>query len=331
MSQKLNVIVLLMLSVTIGATTAPTTAPTHLTVAADGSGDYKTVQDAIDAFPAYPACPCTIHILPGIYKQRVTIPRIKPHIRLIGDDAATTILTFDLGAPDLGPDGKPIGTFGTPTVKILADDFIAKNITFENTFGNHGQALAVEVAGDRDAFDHCRFLGWQDTLFADSNGRNYFRDCYIAGHVDFIFGKSTAVFDHCEIRSHAHGYLTAASTEPQMPYGFVFLDCKLTGDPGLKPQTVLLGRPWRPAAATAFIRCEMGDQIRPAGWFNWDKPEREKTARYAEFGNTGPGADTGKRVGWARQLTAAEAASFTVENILSGNDHWQPLSEKVGP
>jgi pectinesterase len=323
-----NFISVIIVLVTFSMAAAPATLPSHITVASDGSGDFKTVQDAIDSIPAYPAQPYTIHILPGVYKQRVTVPRIKPHLRFVGDDAAKTILTFDLGATNLGPDGKPIGTFKTPTVSLLGDDFIATNITFENTFGNHGQALAVEIAGDRVAFDKCRFLGWQDTIFADSNGRNYFRDCFIAGHVDFIFGKSTAVFDHCEIRSHDHGYLTAASTDAQTPFGFVFLDCKLTADPGVKPQSVFLGRPWRAAAATAFIRCEMGDQIKPAGWSNWDKPEREKTARYAEYANTGVGADLTRRVPWARELTADEARAYTVEHILNGSDHWQPLVDR---
>ncbi len=298
-----------------------------MTISADGRGDYKTIQDAVDAIPYGPAQACTIHILPGIYKQRITVPRIKPHVRFIGDDAAATVLTFDLGATQIGSDGKPIGTFATPSVSILADDFIARNITFENTFGNHGQALALEVAGDRDAFDHCRLLGWQDTLFADSHGRNYFRDCFIAGHVDFIFGKSTAVFDHCEIRSHAHGYLTAASTDVRTPFGFVFLDCKLTADPDVKLGEVLLGRPWRDAAATAFIRCEMGEQINPLGWSNWDKPAREKTARYSEYASTGPGGGMSHRVNWAKTLSDEDAKAYTLSNILGGSDHWDPLAD----
>jgi pectinesterase len=306
--------------------TQPATLPSTITIKADGSGDFRTIQDAIDAIPAYPAGTFTLHILPGIYKQRLTISRLKPRICFLGDDAATTIITFNTGANDLGPDGKPIGTFRTPTVSLNGNDFVAKNITFENTYGNRGQALAAEVSGDRVAFDHCRFLGWQDTLFADSHGRNYYRDCYIEGHVDFIFGKSTAVFDHCEIRSKAHGYLTAASTDPQTLFGLVFLDCKLTADPDVKAGSVLLGRPWRPYAATAFIRCDMGSHIRPEGWFNWDKPEREKTARYIEYASTGPGGDTSKRVKWATQLTDEQAKQYTVENILGGSDHWVPLA-----
>lgn len=306
------------------AATQPTTLPSHITVSPDGSGMFKTLQEAIDAIPAYPRFTYDVHILPGTYNQQVTIPRIKPHIRLWGDDPATTILTFNLGAPMHGPDGKPIGTFATPSVRFLSDDVTAENITFQNTFGPHGQALAAEVAGDRVAFNNCRFLGWQDTLFADSSGRNYFHDCYIEGHVDFIFGKSTAVFDSCEIRSKNKGYLTAASTEQRNPYGYVFLHCKLTADGEVKPATVYLGRPWRAYGATAFIDCQMGPHIRPEGWFNWKNPDNEKTARYAEFGNTGPGSDTSKRVHWARQLTPDEVAQYTVTTILCGPDGWIP-------
>jgi pectinesterase len=306
------------------STTAPTTLPAEVTVAQDGSGMFKTLQAAIDAIPAYPRFTYDIHILPGKYVQQVTIPRIKPHIRIWGDDPATTILSFSLGASMPGPDGKPMGTFATPSVRVLADAIVCKNITFENTLGPHGQALAIEVAGDRVAFDNCRFLGWQDTMFADSSGRNYFHKCYIEGHVDFIFGKSTAVFDSCEIRSKEKGYLTAASTEQWSPFGYVFLHCKLTADDNVKPASVYLGRPWRPYGATAFIECDMGPHIRPEGWFNWKIPANEKTARYAEYNNTGPGSDTSKRVGWAHQLSADEAAKYDIAKVLAGSDGWVP-------
>ncbi len=305
-------------------TTAPAILPSQITVAADGSGMFRTVQEAVDAIPAYPHHSYSIHILPGIYKQQVTVPRLKSSISIWGDDPATTVLTFDLGTPMFGPDHKPIGTFATPSVRILADDFTAKNITFQNTFGLHGQALAIEIAGDRVAFDNCRFLGWQDTVFADSDGRNYFHNCYIEGHVDFIFGKSTAVFDSCEIRSKAKGYLTAASTEQGTRWGYVFLHCRLTADEGVPDGSVYLGRPWRPFAATAFIDCWMGPHIRPAGWFNWKNPANEKTARYAEYGNTGPGANISKRAPWARQLSQTEATEYTVLDILAGWEGWVP-------
>jgi len=310
----------------------PYNVPTQITIKPDGTGNYKTIQDAIDAIPAYGYEIYSLHILPGTYKQLITIPRVKPHIRFVGNDAAITILTFDLGANMPGKDGKPIGTYATPSVRVLADDFSARNITFENSLGPHGQALAIEIAGDRDMFDRCRFLGWQDTIFADSNGRNYFRNCYIEGHVDFIFGKSTAVFESCEIHSKGAGYLTAASTEQQVPFGYVFFNCKLTADACVQKASVFLGRPWRPYAATAFINCEMGKQIKPEGWFNWKKPEREKTSRYAEAGSTGPGGDMSQRVPWAKTLTPDEAQSPTVKNILAGTDGWVPaLPDSASP
>jgi pectinesterase len=326
MLQSIRLLLVLAIpAVSLGAvTTQPATLPSIITVAADGSGLFPTVQAAVDAIPAYPRQGYEIHIQAGRYEEQVTVPRIKPHIRFRGDDAATTVLSFGLGAPMPGPDGKPIGTFATPSVRILADDFDARNITFENTFGPHGQALAIEVAGDRVSFDKCRFLGWQDTIFADSSGRNYFHDCYIEGHVDFIFGKSTAVFDSCEIHSKGPGYLTAASTEPQIRFGYVFLNCKLTADGSVKKGSVYLGRPWRPGAATAFINCTMGEHIRPEGWNNWKNPDNEKTSRYAEFGSTGPGGDMSQRVPWAKQLTADESAAYTVRTILARDDDWIP-------
>lgn len=309
----------------------PTTypVPADITIAPDGSGTYKTIQEAIDAIPAYGYQTYTLHIRPGTYKEQLVIPRVKPHIRFVGEDAATTILTYDIGANALGPNGKPLGTYMTPSTRVLADDFLAANITFENSLGPRGQALAIEVAGDRDVFYNCRFIGWQDTIFVDSNGRNYFRDCYIEGHVDFIFGKSTAVFENCRIHSKGAGYITAASTEPQSPWGYVFINCKLTADASVKPGSVNLGRPWRPYAATAFIGCEMGEHIAPAGWNNWKQPERERTSRYAESGSTGPGGDISQRVPWAKKLTTEDSQSITAASILAGADGWQPAGPSI--
>jgi pectin methylesterase-like acyl-CoA thioesterase len=307
-----------------GFCAVPATLPSHFIVAQDGSGTFKTVQEAIDAIPAYPHFDYDIHILPGVYKEQVTLSRTRSNVHIWGDDPAKTILTFGLGANMPGPDGKPMGTFATPSTRILSDNVSIENITFQNSLGPHGQALAIEIAGDRVAFNNCRFLGWQDTIFADSSGRNYFHDCYVEGHVDFIFGKSTAVFDHCEIRSKEKGYLTAPSTPQYVAFGYVFLHCKLTADSTVKDGSVYLGRPWRPYGATAFIDCEMGAQIRPEGWFNWKNPDNEKTARYAEYGNTGPGADKSKRVAWGRQLTADEVSRYSVTNVLCGSDGWIP-------
>ena len=293
-----------------------------LTVAADGSGQYKTVQEAIMVVPVGSATnPVVIRIKPGTYKELIYVQREKRFFRLVGEDAATTVLTFDLNANLLGKDGKPIGTFRTPSTLIDADDFTAENLTFENSAGAVGQALAIRIDGDRVTFRRCRFLGWQDTILAN-RGRHYFEDCYIAGHVDFIFGAATCFFERCQIHCLKSGYITAASTPEEQRFGFVFANCKITGAaPDVK---TFLGRPWRPYSATTFLNTEMSDVVRPAGWDNWQKPEREQTARYAEFHSTGPGASPTERAKWSRQLSAEEAKGITAETVLRGADGWNP-------
>ena len=259
------------------------------TVAPNGDGQFKSIQDAINAAPQTTSStkPCTIRIKPGIYNEKLYVQREKRFVRLVGEDAAKTILTYNLNANILGDDGKPIGTFRTPSTVIDADDFTAENLTFENSAGPVGQALAIRIDGDRATFRKCRFLGWQDTILAN-RGRHYFEDCYIAGHVDFIFGGATVFFERCHIHCLRNGYITAASTPIEQPFGFVFSHCKITGEtPEVK---TYLGRPWRAFAGTIFLNTEMSDVVRPVGWHNWDKPDREKTSRYAEFKSTGPGA-----------------------------------------
>jgi pectinesterase len=302
-------------------------AQTELVVAADGSGKYKTVQEAVMAVPAgSPDNPVVIRIKPGTYKELIYVQREKRFFRLVGEDAAKTVLTYDLNANLTGRDGKPIGTFRTPTAQIDADDFTAENITFENSAGPVGQALAIRVDGDRVVFRNCRFLGWQDTIFLN-RGRHYFENCYIEGHVDFIFGAATVFFERCHIHCLRDGYVTAASTPDNVPYGFVFSHCRITGaSPEVK---TYLGRPWRAYSSAIFLHTEMSDVVRPVGWHNWNFPEREKTARYAEFGSTGAGARPQARAPWARQLTKAEARSITVERVLGGADGWHPRTGKT--
>ncbi len=297
-------------------------APIELVVAADGSAKYKTIQEAVMAVPAGTAdSPVVIRVKPGTYKELVYVQREKRFFRLVGEDASKTVITYNLNANLTGLDGKPIGTFRTPTAQIDADDFTAENITFENSAGPVGQALAIRVDGDRAVFRNCRFLGWQDTIFIN-RGRQYFENCYIEGHVDFIFGAATAFFERCHIHALKDGYLTAASTPDYEPYGFVFSHCKITGaSPTVKSY---LGRPWRAYSAVTFIDTEMSEVVRPEGWHNWNFPEREKTSRYAEFGSTGPGGNTSARVAWARRLTKAEAKSITPERVLAGSDGWNP-------
>jgi pectinesterase len=297
-------------------------APVELVVAADGSAKYKTIQEAVMAVPAGTAdSPVVIRIKPGTYKELVYVQREKRFFRLVGEDASKTVVTFNLNANLTGLDGKPIGTFRTPTAQIDADDFTAENITFENSAGPVGQALAIRVDGDRAVFRNCRFLGWQDTIFIN-RGRQYFENCYVEGHVDFIFGAATAFFERCHIHALKDGYLTAASTPDYEPFGFVFSRCKITGAaPAVK---TYLGRPWRAYSAVTFLDTEMSEVVRPEGWHNWNFPEREKTARYAESGSMGTGGNTSARVNWARKLTKAEVKAITPERVLAGSDGWNP-------
>lgn len=300
-------------------------AETTVTVAADGSGQFTKVQDAIMSVPNGTAeNPVFIRIKPGTYKELIYLQREKRFFHLVGEDAKTktTILTYDLHANLPGNDGKPIGTFRTPSVTIDADDFTAENLTFENSAGPVGQALAIRVDGDRAAFRNCRFLGNQDTILLN-RGRQYFEHCYIEGTTDFIFGGATAFFEDCDIHCLKSSYITAAATPDFQPFGFVFRNCRVTAEPGVE---MYLGRPWRDYAAVTFLNCELPAAIRPAGWHNWDQPKRESTARYAEAGNTGPGADTKSRVKWARQLLQDEVADITPEKVLKGDDNWKPTS-----
>ncbi len=301
---------------------ASATAATEIVVAQDGSGKFNTVQEAIMSVPAGTADnPVLIRIKPGTYKELLYIQHEKRFFRLIGEDAKKTILTFDLHAHIVGQDGKPIGTFRTPSTVIDADDFIAENITFANSAGPVGQALAIRVDGDRAVFRNCRFLGWQDTMFLN-RGRQYFENCYIEGHVDFIFGAATAFFEKCHIHCLRNGYITAASTYDYLEYGFVFSNCKITGEADVK---TYLGRPWRDYSAATYLNTDMSDVVRPEGWQNWNLPAREKTARYAEFNSKGAGANPKARVAWSKQLTKEQAKLITAKKILAGKDGWDPL------
>lgn len=296
-------------------------AETTITVAADGSGQFTKVQDAIMSVPDGTADNHVfLRIKPGTYKEPIYVQREKRFFHLVGEDPTTTVLTYDLHANMLDKDGKPIGTFRTPSTTIDADDFTAENLTFENTAGPVGQALAIRVDGDRAVFRNCRFLGNQDTIFLN-RGRQLFDRCYIEGTTDFVFGGATAYFVDCDVHCLASSYITAAATPDFQPFGFVFRNCRITAAPGVK---MYLGRPWRGHSAVTFLSTELPAAIRGEGWHNWDRPEREKTVRYAEFGSSGPGANPSARVKWARQLSEAEADAITPDTVLTGNDNWQP-------
>jgi pectinesterase len=316
----------------------PQTAETayDAVVAFDGSGTHTTVQAAVNAAPARAtaAKPYRILIKSGVYKEHVVVPVDKPFLQLLGEpgEAAATVITMDTNVKTPLPGnaaGQSLTTADSATVLVQASDFTAANLTFENTTTREAkvQALACYVTGDRAVFRRCRFLGWQDTLRADAppgkSARQYFRECEITGHVDFIYAAGTAVFDRCRIRARADGYITAASTGETTRFGYVFLDCQITAGPEVV-KGVYLGRPWRPFAAVAFLRCELAAPIREEGWHNWGKAANETTARFSEYKSSGPGANPAARVPWSHQLTDDEAKAYTVRNVLGGADGWDP-------
>lgn len=293
-------------------------------VATDGSGDFTRVQDAIDAVPNLRRNRTCIFIKSGTYKEKLLLPSTKTNVTFIGESAENTILTFDDYASKQNSFGENIGTSGSASFFIYGDGFEARNITFENAAGPVGQAVAVRIDGDRVRFENCRFLGNQDTLYPNGReSRQYYKNCYIEGTVDFIFGPSTAVFDSCRIFCKRDGYITAASTDEHQPYGFVFRHCVIEGS--APENSVYLGRPWRPYARTVFLECELGGLIRAEGWHNWRNPEKEKTAYYAEYNNSGPGFQPEKRVAWAHILSEAEAGRYTLDTIFGD---WDTAGER---
>ncbi|MDD3077491.1 MAG: pectinesterase family protein [Paludibacter sp.] len=282
-------------------------------VALDGSGNFTTIQAAVDACKAFPSFSVSIFIKNGIYKEKVVVPACNTHLRLIGESADKTILSWDdfFDKIDRGRNS----TFYTYTLKVEADDFRAENITIQNFAGPVGQAVALHVEGSRCAFIHCRILGNQDTLYlAGENSRDYLADCYIEGTTDFIFGEATAFFENCTLYSKSNSYITAASTNEGKPYGFVFTKCELVAAPQVNK--VYLGRPWRDYAKVVFLECKLGNHIAPEGWVNWPKTTRDKTAYYAEYNNTGAGAGILKRVGWSHQLSKKQAKAYRKEKVL---------------
>ena len=312
-------------------------ATPRVTVALDGSGDFRTVQAAVNAAPNGGANRFTVAIKSGTYREKLVIPREKGPLTLEGSGAATTILTFDDFAGRLDSAGQPLGTSKSFSTSIASDDFVAENLTFENTHeiggGVGNQALALSFSGDRGVFRKCRFIGKQDTLYIARN-RGYFEECFIAGQVDFIFGGATAWFEKCELNLVAPGIaITAASTPQESPFGYIFSHCKISAPDGATWKTHL-GRPWRPYASVIFLNTEMTDAIEPAGWNPWnkpDKPDNEKTARYAEFGSFGPGANPAARAAWSKQLSETEARAITLEAVMGD---WNPkttLPALTGP
>ena len=295
-------------------------------VAQVGTGDFTTVQQAIDAVPFLRKNVTKIYIRNGVYKEKLTIPAIKTGVTLIGEDVLNTMITYDDYASKHNRFGEEMGTSSSSSVFINGDNFTTENITFENASGPVGQAVAARIDGDMATFINCRFLGFQDTLYPHGEkSRQYYKDCYIEGTTDFIFGWSTVVFENCEIYSKTGGqYITAASTLQENPYGFVFVNCKMTGEAPIN--SVYLGRPWRPFARTVLINCELGKHIKEEGWHNWNKPDAEETAFYAEYQSYGPGANPTARVNWSHQLSKDSIKQYTLKQIFSG---WIPNEHSV--
>lgn len=304
---------------------------------------FPTIQNAMDHHPwPGPGGRVYIEIAPGTYHERVIVTQNHPNITFLGmgKSPEDVVITNSLNAKQAG------GTFFTETVEINGTGFEADNITFENTAGNTGQAVAVADRSDRSIFKHCRFLGHQDTLFADY-GRQYYVDSYIEGGVDFIFGNATAVFDHVELHSNGPGFLTAQSrTAADQTTGYVILNSKVTSglDHSAPPisasanfagarsiasakDAIGLGRPWRPYSRVVYINTQLPSDVRPAGWNNWGKAANEQTAFYAESDSTGPGANPNARAPWSHQLTAAQAKPYLPANFLRGKDNWNPIAE----
>ncbi len=290
-------------------------------VAKDGSGDFFTVQEAVNAVPDFRKNKrTTILVRKGEYKERVIVPECKINISLIGEEGA--VVANDGYASRKNALGDEMSTSGSSTFYIYAPDFYAENVTFANTAGRVGQAVACFVSADRVMFKRCRFLGNQDTLYTYGKGcRQYYEDCYVEGTVDFIFGWSQAVFNRCIIHSVGNGYLTAPSTDKGQKYGYVFYDCKMTADKEVN--RVALSRPWRPYAQAVFIRCELGKHIIPEGWDNWGKKSNEETVFYAEYKNKGEGANPQSRASFSHQLKNLDG--YDIENVLAGSDGWNPV------
>ena len=293
-------------------------------VAKDGSSRYSTIQAALDAVPEGNAKRIIISVKPGVYKEVLTVDSRKSNITLKGSGSKNTIITFDNHAGKKVENGDTINTWTSATVFVYGNDFRAEDISFNNNAGfKAGQAVALRVEGNRASFFNCDITGFQDVLFLSGNGvKQYFKNCYIEGTTDFIFGAATAVFDSCIIHSKKNSHVTAASTNSIIPFGFVFRNCTLTADSGLNK--VSLGRPWSPTASVTYLNCYLGNHIIPDGWNNWKNPANESTARYAEYQSSGPGANNEARVKWSKQLNDEEAKKYTLINILGS---WNPTAD----
>ena len=295
----------------------PTADLYNMVVAQDGTGHFSSIQEAVNSAKAFPYQRVFIHIKKGIYPEKVTVNEWNPKISFLGDGVDQTIISYDdhFSKVNTGRNS----TFKTPSLLIAGDGFIAKNLTVENTAGPVGQAIALSVNADQVVLHNCNFKGNQDTVYTTvTNHKVYFNNCYIEGTTDFIFGSATVWFQECTLHSKSDSYITAASTQEGIPFGFVFKSCKLTAAEGV--QNVFLGRPWRSHAKTVFIDCNMEGHISPLGWDNWSNKAAEKTTFYGEYNSSGAGAHLTNRVAWSHQLSAKEALDYTKEGVLGGTE-----------
>jgi len=293
-------------------------------VAEDGSGDFESVQAAVDSLSPGTYEEQRVFIAPGRYKEKLNIPETLSDVTFVGENPQETVLTYDDHADKTDENGDPIGTSGSSSVFVRCDDFSAVNLTFENAADPVAQAVAMRPTGDRVLFYNCRFLGNQDTLYTRGKQTNqYYRHCYIEGDVDFIFGAATSYFEDCEIFCTDDGYVTAASTVEDREYGYVINNCTIHGD--APPRSVYLGRPWQRHAQTVILNTYMGEVITHAGYDPWPEsnhPDKTKTAYYAEYNNEGPGWAPDSRPDWVHQLTEEEAQPYTdVTEVFQG---WDP-------
>lgn len=316
MKRQLIIIVLAWMGTFAAQAASPYDNADTIVVDHAGSGHFRTISEAVEVCRAFMDYHKVIYIKKGTYSEKIVIPSWLTNVELCGENPETTVITHNDHANMVYPNTTlKISTFRTYTLKIEGSDITIKNLTVENNAPQLGQAVALHTEGDRITLVNCRLLGNQDTVYTGVAGtRVVFNKCHIEGTTDFIFGPSTAWFEECTIHSKRNSYITAASTPQGIRYGYIFNRCKLTADAGVNK--VYLGRPWRPYAYTLFMNCELGSHIVPAGWKEWSNKENVSATTYLEYKNYGPGAETGKRISWSRQLTDKEAKEVTIGNVM---------------
>ncbi|XP_030470108.2 putative pectinesterase 11 [Syzygium oleosum] len=281
---------------------------THVVVDQSGNGDFRRIQDAIDAIPSSNSQQVFISIKPGTYREKIVVPENKPFITLSGTKSSNTIITWSDGSGDI---------FNSPTVSILASGFVGRDLTIQNTFGVGERAVALRVAGDQVAFYRCRILSYQDTLLDDA-GRHYYKNCYIEGGTDFICGDAASLFENCHVHSisQENGSITAQHRQSGTDNtGYVFLGCKITG-----VKSAFLGRPWGDYSRVVFALSYLSPAILPQGWDEWNDQKKHSNVYYGEYKCSGPGANRSERVDWSRSLSDGEAAPFLTKDLIGGQD-----------